>query len=298
MRRLGKRFVSMLIIIAMLTAMLPAQALAAEKKSETSDEIFSESAPIEALNVASQPDFSFTTIGGKVIDAQGNGLAGVSVLLYNTDENTTLSLCITDATGSWVSADYDVISGYTYIVRYYKSGYTITPNNIRVTALSGGTTVETATVTPLDIGDLVCNEADYTYTVDTERATITEYTGTDTAILLPAELGGYPVAAIGARAFEDNTALQTVCFSENITRIERSAFEGCTSLNQIFFSNTLSEIGSYAFYSCASLTELSLPNSLTSIGSYAFFNCAGFTSIELPDSVTSIGGYQYILHRK
>lgn len=179
---MGKRFVSMLIIIAMLTAMLPAQALAAEQKLNTSDEIFSESVPIEALTVASQPSFSFTTISGKVIDAQGNGLAGVSVLLYNIDENTVLSLCVTDATGAWVSADYDAISGYTYIVQYYKSGYEITPNNIQVTALSGGTAVETATAVPLDMGDLVCNADDYFYTIDTEKATITKYSGTDTAL--------------------------------------------------------------------------------------------------------------------
>ena len=143
MRRMWKRFVSMLTIIAMLTALLPVQA--AEQKEQAPDEILSEAAPMEALSVASQPNFSFTTIGGKVIDAQGNGPAGVSVLLYNIDENTTLSLCVTDAAGSWVSADYDAISGYTYIIRYYKSGYEIAPNNIQITALSGGTTVETVT---------------------------------------------------------------------------------------------------------------------------------------------------------
>lgn len=113
MQRVGKRFVSLLIIIAMLPAMLSAQALAAEQKLNTSDEIFSESAPIEALTVASQPSFSFTTI-----------------------------------------------SGYTYMIRYYKSGYEITPDNIQATALSGGTAVETATAVPLDISDLVCNAGD------------------------------------------------------------------------------------------------------------------------------------------
>ncbi len=103
MQSARKRFVSMMLIIAMLTTLLPVQVLAAEQKSESSNDIHSESTPstpIEALSVASQPNFSFTTIGGKVIDAQGNGLAGVSVLLYNTDENATLSLCVTDATGS------------------------------------------------------------------------------------------------------------------------------------------------------------------------------------------------------
>ena len=64
MQRMGKRFVSMLIIIAMLIAILPAQALAAERKLETSDEIFSESAPIEALTVGVNPKFCVKSISG------------------------------------------------------------------------------------------------------------------------------------------------------------------------------------------------------------------------------------------
>ena len=294
MKRMRRRLVSILLIIAILTTMLPVQVFATELEDEAPANIVTESEPIEALRVASQPDFSFTTVSGKVVDSQGTGVSGVSVMLYNLDENTTLSQCVTDATGSWVSADYDAIVGYTYIISYYKTGYEITPNNIEVTALSGGTTVEAVTATPLDIGDLVCNEGDYTYTIDTENATIKKYTGSDTAILLPSKLGGYPVVAIGNSAFEDNKTVQTVCLSENITKIGNYAFENCSALSTIYFSNGLTAIGSYAFQNCTALTGLSLPNGLLSIGSYAFYGCTGFTNIKLPDSVATINSYAFM----
>lgn len=150
--------------------------------------------------------------------------------------------------------------------------------------------METVTAVPLDIDDLVCNADDYSYTVNTEKATITKYNGTDRALLLPSELGGYPVAAIGSGAFEDNKTIQTVCLSDNITSIGSYAFENCSALSTIYFSNGLTTINNRAFYGCVSLTELSLPNSLTTIGSSAFYGCTGFTSIVMPDSVKTIGG--------
>lgn len=170
----------------------------------------------------------------------------------------------------------------------------MTLHHIEVTALGSGTAVEAVTATPLDIGDLVCNEGDYTYTIDTENATIKKYTGSDTAILLPSKLGGYPVVAIGNSAFEDNKTVQTVCLSENITKIGNYAFENCSALSTICFSNGLTAIGSYAFQNCTALTGLSLPNGLLSIGSYAFYGCTGFTNIELPDSVATINSYAFM----
>ncbi|MBQ9921435.1 MAG: leucine-rich repeat protein, partial [Clostridia bacterium] len=242
----------------------------------------------DAYSISLMASFEFSSLTGKVLDSSGQGVSGVSVQLYNIDENVCLTACTTGASGTWSSVEYDVIAGYTYIIRYYKAGYEFSNNNIECIATSGGTTLETVTATALDVGNLVCEPNDYEYTINEEKATITEYKGDDTAILLPSELGGYPVTAIGSEVFEGNTNIVTACLSENITEIGWSAFCGCTNLKNVYFPNILTSIGGYAFQDCTALSKLAFPNSLTTINNSAFSGCTGFTSIELPDSVTTI----------
>ena len=48
-------------------------------------------------------------------------------------------------------------------------------------------------------------------------------------------------------------------------------------------------VSDYAFYGCSILTSVTIPDGVTRIGMSAFYNCTSLTSIEIPDSVTSIG---------
>lgn len=86
--------------------------------------------------------------------------------------------------------------------------------------------------------------------------TITWYSfeaGRENAVI-PWEIGGVPVTAIGGSAFE---------------------FRDITSL---IAPKTVMAIGDYAFSYCGSLTSVSLPQA-TSIGGYAFYDCASLTSV-------------------
>ena len=76
----------------------------------------------DPYSISLMANFEFSSLSGKVVDASGNGVSGVSVQLYNIDENVCLTACTTGASGTWSSVEYDVIAGYTYIVRYYKAG--------------------------------------------------------------------------------------------------------------------------------------------------------------------------------
>ena len=169
MKRMRSRLVSILLIIAMLTTMLPVQVFATELEVEAPADIVTASEPIEVFstatqsNIAPQSDFSFTTISGKVTDASGNGVAGVSVMLYNYDENVALTLCSTSTSGAWQSVEYEAITGYTYTIRFYKAGYTFSENDIQIVALSGSTTIDTVIATAVEVNDLECNPADYSY---------------------------------------------------------------------------------------------------------------------------------------
>ena len=319
MKRFANKVLSCILALTIVVSMLPTQALATGVDVDENEdstilvdsfdaalEVGDESEPTDTLETISpdgaiggEPDagtvtlqstnFEFSSLSGKVVDSNGQEVSGVSVQLYNLDENVVLTPCTTGGGGLWRSAEYDVICGYSYLIRFYKAGYEFSENNISCIAESGGTAVSTVVATALNIGNLVCNEADYTYTITNEKATITKYNGNDTAILLPSTLGGYPVTAISDNAFSKNTKLSTVCFSDSITTIGSSVFQNCTALTNVYLPNTLVTIGSYAFSGCTSLDSFTFPNGLKTIESYAFSGCTGFTEAVLPDSVTSIG---------
>ena len=270
--------------------------------------------------VPEEPDASapeapvLSSLSGRVITSEGSGAAGVTVQLCCTDDGALLPPYLTDGSGAWTSAEGDVVAGYTYVVSYCKDGCTFSENDIQVTAQEGGTLLPDVTVSlpaadsttsgedassggsaagsPLFTADgLVCNPADYTYNVSNESAVITKYSGSDTAIQLPAELDGYPVTAIGKNAFQYNTTIERLSIPAPVASIGDSAFAGCYNLTEIQFPDGLTTIGGSAFKGCSALTSAQLPNSVTSIGAWAFQNCAQLSSFSYPKDWTTAGGF-------
>jgi hypothetical protein len=105
------------------------------------------------------------------------------------------------------------------------------------------------------------SEADFT---TDGKGTITKYEGFDTAIVIPATIGGKPVTAIGEGAFRK------------------------ADLTGAVIPDSVKTIGSYAF-SQNKLTSVTIGKGVTSIGSYAFSNNK-LTAIVIPDSVQTIEG--------
>lgn len=100
----------------------------------------------------------------------------------------------------------------------------------------------------------------------TQKACITGYTGTNTELLIPATVGGYPVGSIGDAAFRENHDILSVTISEGVTDIGYQAFLGCTKLAQATIPasitnwvNTIrNNYNNSAFEDCTALTELTL----------------------------------------
>ena len=92
------------------------------------------------------------------------------------------------------------------------------------------------------------------YTVENGLATVTKYEGAATLVEIPQTLDGYPVTAIGERAFEGNTSIAAVVVPDGVKVINW-----------------------FAFYGCGSLFDITLPASITSIGHAVFDGCAGPT---------------------
>lgn len=72
-----------------------------------------------------------------------------------------------------------------------------------------------------------------------------------------------------------------------ITELSDSAFRDCESLNSVIFSETLTKIDNRAFQNAA-LKVVDLPNNLTSIGENAFANCESLTAIKLNEKLKTI----------
>lgn len=110
-------------------------------------------------------------------------------------------------------------------------------------------------------------EGDYTYTVESGKATITafpkNYAG---ALTMPAALGGCPVAAIG-----------------------KNSFKSCTNLTAVTIPGTVTNVGEFAFWRCGKLASVSLPDSLTVLGLAAFCACPSLRSATIPGGVVVIG---------
>ena len=162
----------------------------------------------------------------------------------------------------------------------------------------------------------------YTYTLDdANRATITGYNGSATALYIPGEIDGHEVVAIGDRAFQNRTDLKTVMIPDSVTKISGMAFYGCSGLENVTLSKNLKSLGSSTFGNCDGLTQIEIPKSLERAGddyfaSYApgafsgcknlehisfeegiteiayklFSNCTGLEEITIPDTVTTIKG--------
>ena len=132
----------------------------------------------------------------------------------------------------------------------------------------------------------------YTIT-DNDEIEIISYDGTDATLVIPDEIDGKKVTAIGYEAFKGCSGLTSITIPASVTSIGGWAFEGCSGLTSITIPDSVTTIEGYVFYGCRGLTSITIPDSVTSIGSSAFEGCSGLTSITIPASVTSIGGWAF-----
>ncbi len=113
---------------------------------------------------------------------------------------------------------------------------------------------------PFTFASAETTEDGFVYEINDGKATITDYTGSVTELVIPDTLGGYPVTAIGYGAFTHCTAFTSVTIPEGVA-----------------------DIGRYAFYDCTGLTSVNIPKSVTAIGCKAFYRCVNLTRVDITD---------------
>ena len=156
----------------------------------------------------------------------------------------------------------------------------------------------------------------FTYTLDDDgNATITGCNNITSSLVIPGEIDGHTVVAIGSQAFYKAANLASVSIPNSVTYIGSEAFYGCTKLASVNLPANLETLRRCALQNCTALTEINIPASLndasypfegcsnlktihfedgiTRITNYLFGNCTGLTDIEIPDTVTTIGSYAF-----
>ena len=120
-------------------------------------------------------------------------------------------------------------------------------------------------------------------------------------LVIPSELGGYPVTAIGDEAFDCASGFTGVTIPGSVTRIGERAFSLCAGLTSVTIPGSIKTIGDLAFVGCFRLESVTISEGVTSIGAGAFHECFSLPSLTIPASVTSIGAngkglsYEYLV---
>ncbi len=139
----------------------------------------------------------------------------------------------------------------------------------------------------------------FVYSTSGNTAVITAYEGENETVTIPARIAGRRVALVEEGFLDNNTSVNEVIFSEDITMIEleEGIFKGNTRLESVKLPDALLEIPDSAFEDCTGLVSVKLPANLKKIGANAFEGCTdlettgsiGEKQFVIPNSVTEVG---------
>lgn len=168
----------------------------------------------------------------------------------------------------------------------------------------------------------------FEYFESNNEITITGYTGSELDVVIPDEIGGYPVTAIAEKAFQLNKTVRSFTIGSKIRSIGSCAFARCASLTNIYVDRAnpyyqsidgvlysgdgktllsyptakayssypvasgTETIGEYAFFH-SKVQTVFLPDTVSTIGDYAFYYASELSSINFPTALTSIGDYAF-----
>ena len=114
---------------------------------------------------------------------------------------------------------------------------------------------------------------------DDNTAKIIAYRGADTELIIPNELDGFPVTAIGDGVFQLKQKITSVVIPDGVETIGSKVFSSCDGIEKIKLPGTLKSIGNRAFSNCKGLKEIVLPERLETLGENPFALCDNLTDV-------------------
>ena len=248
------------------------------------------------------------TVGNHTVSFRTvNGWATPSTQIISVSANSTstttgiygggsLQVAITPASAITAGAQWQVDGGTLQNSGTTVSNLSVGNHTISFSTISGWTTPANQTISlsadsAINAIGTYVQQIPFNYTDDDGAVTITGYTGSGGAVIIPGTIlvngVSLPVVNIGDEAFAGNGALTSVTIPNSVTNIGSGAFSDCDSLTSVTIGTNVSSIGDFAF-EWTLLTGITIPNSVTSIGDYAFYACT-LTSLTIPNSVSTIG---------
>ena len=136
--------------------------------------------------------------------------------------------------------------------------------------------------------------SDFDCTTENGEVTITDYTGTREHVLIPSEIGGFPVTALADKAFYEKH-VTTVVVPDSVTEIGDLCFSGDNYLVSLTLPDGLAELSYGALESCYSLLDFDLPKGLKTIGEGALQSIFYLTHLTIPAGVTDIEQMNFLM---
>lgn len=136
--------------------------------------------------------------------------------------------------------------------------------------------------------------SDFDCTAENGEVTITDYTGTREHVLIPSEIGGFPVTALADKAFYEKH-VTTVVVPDSVTEIGDLCFSGDNYLVSLTLPDGLAELSYGALESCFSLLDFDLPKGLKTIGEGALQSIFYLTHLTIPAGVTDIEQMNFLM---
>ena len=135
----------------------------------------------------------------------------------------------------------------------------------------------------------------FTYTESNGSITITGFELDFTppanyALVIPDEIGGKPVVAIGNQAFFEKTNFISLYVGKNVKTIGNDAFRRATAMKSVTFAadGVIETLGESAFRECAELTEFTMPNTVKTVGAMVLQANAKLASVTLSNQLTTL----------
>lgn len=94
----------------------------------------------------------------------------------------------------------------------------------------------------------------FQYKIEQEHAIITDYNGQEESVVIPENLGGYPVFTIAEGSFE-NSECKSVIFPITLRTIQEEAFIN-SKVEEIYLYDNVETLNDYSFKNCTSLSTL------------------------------------------
>ena len=295
MKKMWKRFVSLLLACTLLAGMLPLSA-SAQATEPTSGEAFewvqSKIEEIQDSLEEGEPPYS----QGSWVNIPGTDLYRLilSRSVETEDHEFVADAIIFIAPGDGAAADRCSIPNYQSLedTQWGKSGASGVYIADGVTGIGNHAFNDMTTLETLEIQnpDSLTRIGEYAFNG------CNQLQGTGGNL----DLSG--VTEMGSHAFNGCSGLDTVTLGDGLTEIPEYAFNGC-GLTSVNIPEKVTSIGNSAFANNSLDGELNLPSSLTTIGERAFYrynsssDTGGFSSITIPSSVTKIGANAFSGHK-